>query len=104
MGSAYKNKELATTGQENDRKARSTEIAKRGINTTGELVEFASALITDIMTGRVSYETATAAIRASENILRGVIINYRFGNVPLKDTGKKNAKILTLVPDPCPPK
>lgn len=52
-------------------------IAEEGIKTASQFVGFMSALMADIVTGRVTPQMANATANVSSKMLKGVELNHR---------------------------
>ena len=74
-------------------KARSISIASNGIKTGDQFAGFMSALIGDIMEGRVTPQVANAAINAGGKLLKVVDMQARYG----RSGGATDGKLLELV-------
>lgn len=59
---------------------RSVQIASGGFGSTREVVAFATALATDIMTDAVGHKTANAAVGALRLAFRAAEFQHRYGN------------------------
>ena len=62
------------------KKARSTPLAEAGIQTGQDFAGLMSALMSDVIEGRVSAETANAACNAGGKLLKVVEMQYRYGS------------------------
>lgn len=61
---------------------RSLNVATRGIKTGGDFAEMMSALMSDLIDGRVEPGVANAACNAGGKLLRVVELQMKFGTTP----------------------
>lgn len=69
-------------------------ISERGIRTGGDFAMLMSALMSDILGGRVSPQVGNAACNAGGKLLKIVEMQYQYGT----QNGGKTDRVLTLVP------
>jgi phage tail sheath protein FI len=76
-------KDLATNKQ-----PRSLAIATRGVKTGGDFANLMSALMSDLIEGRVTPQMGNATCNAGGKLLKVVEMQYKYGT-QAGDTGKK---------------
>ena len=69
-------------------------ISERGIRTGGDFAQLMSALMSDIIGGRVTPQVGNAACNAGGKLLKIVEMQYQYG----KQTGPSGERELSLVP------
>lgn len=74
---------------------RSLAISERGISTGSDFAGLMSALMGDIISGRVTPAVGNAACNAGGKLLKIVEMQYRYGT----QSGAQNDRVLTLVPE-----
>ncbi len=74
---------------------RSLSISERGIKTGGEFGAFMSALMGDIISGRVTPSVGNAACNAGGKMLKIVEMQYKYGT----QSGDQGSRVLHLVGD-----
>ena len=62
--------------------AKSLEIASRGISTSRDFRDFMSALMSDVISGRVTANVTNAACNAGGKMLKMVDLECRYGTQP----------------------
>ena len=77
------------------REPRSLPVSERGIRTGADFAHLMSALMGDIISGRVTPAVGNAACNAGGKLLKVVEMQYKFGT----QSGNQGARILTLAPD-----
>lgn len=70
---------------------RSLALADRGVRTGADFANMMSALMSDIISERISPVVANAACNAGGKLLKVVEMQYKYG-------GKDNDRVLTLAP------
>lgn len=75
---------------------RSLAISERGISTGSDFAGLMSALMGDIISGRVTPAVGNAACNAGGKLLKIVEMQYRYGT---QSGGAQNDRVLTLVPE-----
>lgn len=60
---------------------KSTEIAKRGVKTGQDFAQLMSALMSDLVEGRIAPDVANATCNAAGRLLKVVEMQYRYGVV-----------------------
>jgi hypothetical protein len=75
---------------------RSLAISERGIRTGGDFASLMSALMSDIIGGRVTPQVGNAACNAGGKLLKIVEMQYQYG----KQRGVNGDRELSLVPGP----
>ena len=73
---------------------RSLAISERGVKTGGDFASLMSALMSDIIGGRVTPQVGNAACNAGGKLLKIVEMQYQYG----KQIGTKGDRVLSLVP------
>jgi hypothetical protein len=73
------------------RRPRSLEVANKGIKTGGDFAKLMSALMSDIIEGRVTPSIGNATCNAGGKLLKVVEMQYKYGT-----DGPGQQKILTL--------
>ena len=66
-------------GRNNDEVPLSLLVGERGVKTTSDLAEFFTALMTDVVSGNVLAEDATAVCKAGDKVIRAVEIELEHG-------------------------
>ena|SRR2546430_12829856 len=74
---------------------RSLGISENGVKTGSDFARLMSALMGDILSGRVTPSVGNAACNAGGKLLKVVEMQHKFGN----QSGGGNNRVLTLVPD-----
>jgi hypothetical protein len=74
-----------------DKRPRSLDIAARGIKTGGDFANLMSALMSDLIEGRVTPNIGNATCNAGGKLLKVVEMQYKYGT-----DGPGQQKILTL--------
>lgn len=82
----------AVSPQQNE--PRSLAISERGIRTGGDFASLMSALMSDIIGGRVTPQVGNAACNAGGKLLKIVEMQYQYG----KQRGVSGDRELSLVP------
>ena len=82
-----------TTGNGTDPK--SLEVSERGISTGAHFAGLMSALMSDIIAGRVTPAVGNAACNAGGKLLKVVEMQYKFGT----QNGNQGNRVLMLTPD-----
>lgn len=73
--------------------AKSLEFSQRGVKTSADFANMMSALMTDIITGRVSPQVGNAVCNAGGKLLKIVEMQYRYGT---PDGQQPKEKVLNL--------
>ena len=81
-------------GETSSTDPRSLAISERGISTGSEFAGLMSALMGDIIAGRVTPAIGNAACNAGGKLLKIVEMQYRYGT----QNGNQGARILILTP------
>jgi hypothetical protein len=95
------NKAIVATGQEATQKVVATRIPKslgiseNGIETTNDLGKFMSALISDIMTSRVSPQMANAAVNAGGRMLKAYEMQFKYGQAANEAANTKQLRLVS---------
>lgn len=76
------------------RDARSLSIADRGIRTGADFAGMMSALMGDLISGRITPQVGNAVCNAGGKLLRVVELQYKFGT----KNGEQSNRVLQLVP------
>lgn len=63
-----------------NKKPKSLKIAKRGIVTATDFSRVMAVLITDVVEGTISPQTANAAVNAGGKLLKVVEMKYKYGS------------------------
>ena len=71
-------------------------VARAGIDKGSQFAQFMSALIGDLIEGRISPQTANAACNAGGKLLKVVEMQYKYGQIP----GEKGARRELLLTPP----
>lgn len=71
---------------------KSLQFTERGIKTSADFANMMSALMTDIITGKVNPQVANAVCNAGGKLLKIVEMQYRYGS----ESGGPTEKVLTL--------
>lgn len=74
---------------------RSLKISERGINTGSDFAALMSALMGDIIAGRVTPAVGNATCNAGGKLLKIVEMQYKFGT----QSGNQGSRALTLAPE-----
>jgi len=69
-------------------------MSERGIRTGSDFASFMSALMGDILSGRVTPSVGNAACNAGGKMLKVVEMQYRYGT----QGGNQGERVLTLAP------
>ncbi len=72
---------------------RSLSVANKGIQTAGDFAEMMSALMSDLIEGRVTPQVGNATVNAGGKLLKVVELQYKYGNT----SGGKPDRSLKLV-------
>lgn len=83
-----------SVGQKNVGEPRSLGISEKGIHTGADFAGLMSALMSDIIAGRVTPQVGNAACNAGGKLLKIVEMQYQYGT----QNGGKTDRVLTLVP------
>ena len=73
---------------------RSLAIADRGIKTGSDFADMMSALMSDLIAGRVTPQIGNATCNAGGKLLKVVEMQYKFGT----QNGNQGDRVLTLAP------
>lgn len=73
--------------------AKSLTFSQKGIKTSADFANMMSALMSDIITGRVSPQVGNAVCNAGGKLLKIVEMQYRYGT---DGTNQPQEKVLTL--------
>jgi hypothetical protein len=73
---------------------RSLAVAESGIRTGSEFASLMSAMMGDILSGRITPSVGNAACNAGGKLLKIVEMQYKYGT----QSGSQGDRILTLVP------
>lgn len=84
---AEKSEKSLQGSQALDRKPRSLTIAEAGVNTGKDFAQLMSALMSDLIAGRVTPSVGNAAVNAGGKLLKVVDMQYRYGS-PEGNTNK----------------
>lgn len=88
--------ESGQTPATRDPEPRSLLISERGVRTGADFAGLMSALMGDIISGRVAPNVGNAACNAGGKLLKVVEMQYRFGT---QNGGAQNDRTLILAPD-----
>lgn len=73
---------------------RSLAASERGVRTGGDFAQLMSALMSDIIAGRVTPAVGNAACNAGGKLLKIVEMQYKFGT----QSGNQGDRVLNLIP------
>jgi len=82
--------------EENSSDARSLAIAEGGIRTGAQFANLMSALMSDILAGRVTPQVGNAACNAGGKLLKIVEMQMQYG----QPSGTRGDRMLVLAPEP----
>lgn len=93
---ASKSKEVVQESTETgaNAEARSLQYAKAGVKSSEDFANMMSAMMSDIIEGKLNPQTANAAINAGGKLLKVVEMEYKYGGQSL--TGKPEVPTLQL--------
>jgi len=84
---------MATTETEEiDKQPRSLPIASRGVKTSSDFAQLMSALMSDLIDGRVTPQIGNATCNAGGKLLKVVEMTYKYGT----QAGDKKTLVLCL--------
>lgn len=84
---------MAATTQPTTTDAKSLEFSQKGIKTSADFANMMSALMTDIITGKINPQVGNAVCNAGGKLLKIVEMQYRYGT----ESGQQpKEKVLTL--------
>lgn len=79
----------ASAGIGAEPKARSLELAKAGVKSSEDFANMMSAMMSDIIEGKLNPQTANAAINAGGKLLKVVEMEYKYGGQSITGAPKK---------------
>ncbi len=91
-GGNNRNKEATTSAASS--RPRSLEISDRGIKTGGDFADMMSALMSDLIAGRVTPQIGNATCNAGGKLLKVVEMQYKYGTT--QSEGRREKRILAL--------
>ena len=68
-------------------------IGERGVKTAQDFAQFMSAMMGDVITGRLSCNKAAAATRSGAALLKVIEMQYRYGN-ETDQPGKRTVRLI----------
>lgn len=83
-----KRKENTDGDQVSPERPRSHAISEKGIKSGQDFAELMSALMSDVLDGRISTDVANAACNAGGKMLKVVEMQYRYGKQAAEDRPK----------------
>lgn len=78
------------------RKPRSLAIAARGVTTSNDMAQLMSALMSDLIEGRISPGVGNATCNASGKLLKVVEMQYKYGTQPGAEKVPQHQPVLVL--------
>jgi hypothetical protein len=79
--------ETHPTSAQTDGQPRSLSIGNAGLHTTADVRRFVSALMGDVVAGRLSPNVTNAACSACSKLLKVVELEYKYGTSPERPRG-----------------
>ena len=84
---------MATPATQQSTDAKSLTYSERGVKTSADFANMMSALMTDIITGKISPQVGNAVCNAGGKLLKIVEMQYRYGT---PEGQQPKEKVLTL--------
>lgn len=74
------------------------QIAKQGIQTGGDFARMMSALMSDVVEGKIAPQVSNATVNAGGKLLKVVEMTQKYG-IPISGTPHKILKLLPMTSD-----
>jgi hypothetical protein len=73
--------------------SKAAQVSSKGISSMSDFNELCSAMLDDVLKQKISVGMANANSRILSNMLRGVEVQFKYGNLAKKITSIKNLKV-----------